>query len=65
MSEYICPNCDEDLDEWFDKNKLCSPYSGKFNCPKCKVSIKCEYEEMWDGEEEHNYFFLSLLEETE
>ena len=61
---YTCPNCNEDLDEWFDKNNPCSCYGGKFNCPKCNKILECEYDESWDGEDETQYYWLSISKEN-
>ena len=61
---YICPYCEEDLDDWFSNQGL-SPYSSRFKCPKCEGNIETDYEEMWDGEEEYNYYSLIKAEVLE
>ena len=54
---YICPYCNEDLNEWFDRQKI-SPYGDTFDCPNCGGYIQTEYDEIWDGQEEYNTYSL-------
>ena len=58
---YNCPYCGEDLDRYTEKNNI-SPYGTIFICPFCKKSIKAEYEESYDGQEEYNYYWLEKVE---
>jgi len=57
-----CPWCKEDIEEWLRLSKV-SCYGGEFDCPNCNKRVRRDYEEMWDGEEEHNYYFLTQVEE--
>ena len=57
-----CPYCEYDLEEWFREHREISCYGDEFNCPKCNGRVERKFEESWDGEEEHQYYWLSKVE---
>ena len=64
MSDYSCPNCGKDLENYCDNLENFSYYGGsRFNCPDCGVLLESQYDEMWDGQEEFNFYSLKVIEE--
>jgi len=64
MSYYPCPNCEEPIDDLVSWENLTGQYnsSKQLYCPHCKIPLRLNYDEEWDGEEEYCYWSFERKE---
>lgn len=55
-----CPQCGHDCEEehLFGWGVDCLMAGDEFKCAKCGASLSVAYDESWDGEEEHCWWWL-------
>lgn len=59
---YPCPICKEDVSVLISWDNLTEQYnSGRILfCPHCNVGLQLNYDEEWDGVEEHSYWSFEV-----
>lgn len=55
---YTCPICEKDLSSLISWNNLGSDKI--LFCSNCSVGLQLHYDEMWDGEDEHQYWNFEI-----
>jgi hypothetical protein len=53
-----CPACDEDIEVRCDFDTL----GDVVVCPGCRAVSEIDYDEVFDGEDEHGWLYLTLKE---